>query len=392
MSRQLGQPFVDTLVALDHEQRRYRARTLIGIALVAFAAWALWGAFAEVDLFVTSRSARIERREVLPLVATASGRLVSTKLQLGTTVHANDVVAELDTEVEQQQLAEAVQRASAFAPRLDAARAELAAERTRLEQETESAQSAVAYASAKLAEATEAERFALGEAARMGRPAADLPANDRLRLNSIARQRRGQRQAAEAELRRVETDRLSRAAASNAHLERLGQEIAELEGSQRSSAATIDVAKERIARRRIVAPADGDVASTNGLQPGSDVREGDRLATLLPTTGPLRIVSEFAAQDVIGRLRVGQRATMRLDGFPWARFGVVDCVVAQVAADSSASGSARVELDLTSPEHPTIPLQHGLGGTIEVAIDRLTPFRLLSVELGGAARGEGAPR
>jgi membrane fusion protein (multidrug efflux system) len=108
---------------------------------------------------------------------------------------------------------------------------------------------------------------------------------------------------------------------------------------------------------------------------GSVVRAGDRLAAIVPSGG-LRAVADFLPASALGRVRPGQSARLRLEGFPWTRFGTVAAVVERVASEP-LEGRVRVELRLVPDAAARIPLQHGLPGTVEVEVERLAPAELV---------------
>jgi membrane fusion protein (multidrug efflux system) len=118
------------------------------------------------------------------------------------------------------------------------------------------------------------------------------------------------------------------------------------------------------------------------LQPGVFIEEGARLGAVVPS-GELRIVADFPASDAVGRLQPGQPARLRLDAFPWTQYGSLPARVARVA-NEARDGRIRVELTVQPPPHSNIPLQHGLQGTAEVAVERTTPLRL-ALRMAGAA-------
>lgn len=78
----------------------------------------------------------------------------------------------------------------------------------------------------------------------------------------------------------------------------------------------------------------------------------------------------------MGRLRPGQYATLRLQGFPWAEFGTVKAQVERVA-DEVRDGTVRVEMTVLDTTDLRVPLRHGMPGTIEVAVEHITPAALL---------------
>jgi membrane fusion protein (multidrug efflux system) len=75
-------------------------------------------------------------------------------------------------------------------------------------------------------------------------------------------------------------------------------------------------------------------------------------------------------------VRPGQAARVRLEGFPWAQFGSVPAEVRRVASEVR-DGQVRVELGLRPAPDSAIPLQHGLPGTVEIAVDRASPALLV---------------
>src|SRR4029450_13885942 len=98
----------------------------------------------------------------------------------------------------------------------------------------------------------------------------------------------------------------------------------------------------------------------------------------------------FLPPDALGRLRPGQPARLRLTGFPWTQYGSVTARVASVAAEGR-DGRLRVEFSIVPAPASLIPLQHGLPGTVEVEVARVSPptpvLDTLWKRLGGLAGG-----
>jgi multidrug resistance efflux pump len=88
------------------------------------------------------------------------------------------------------------------------------------------------------------------------------------------------------------------------------------------------------------------------------------------------IVAEFAPAAVLGRVRPGQPARLRLAGFPWAQYGSVEATVSRVASEVR-DNLVRVELTPRGTTRPQLPMQHGLPGTVEVVVDRVAPALML---------------
>ena len=116
----------------------------------------------------------------------------------------------------------------------------------------------------------------------------------------------------------------------------------------------------------------GEVAE---LRIGSVVREGDRLAVVVPR-GDLQVVADFLPPSALGRIRPGQPARLRLEGFPWAQYGSLAATVSRVASEVR-NGGVRVELSVDPDGAAPIPLQHGLPGAVEVQVERVAPVTLV---------------
>jgi membrane fusion protein (multidrug efflux system) len=117
------------------------------------------------------------------------------------------------------------------------------------------------------------------------------------------------------------------------------------------------------------------------------VQEGEKLGAIVPL-GRLRAVAQFPPSAALGRIRLGQRARVRLDGFPWAQYGSIPATVSRVAGEVR-DGQVRVELSIAPAAASRVPLQHGLPGSVEVEVERLTPAALV---LRTAGRLLAAPR
>lgn len=93
-------------------------------------------------------------------------------------------------------------------------------------------------------------------------------------------------------------------------------------------------------------------------------------------TGENSAVATFSPA-VLGRVRAGQPAQLRIDGFPWSQYGVVAAHVTRVRTDSIRDRGVRVELSLRPVSAPSIPLQPGMTGRAEIVVDRVSPAALV---------------
>jgi membrane fusion protein (multidrug efflux system) len=157
-----------------------------------------------------------------------------------------------------------------------------------------------------------------------------------------------------------------------------------LEGLRAAAVSTVALSEREAERRRIRAPVSGRLGEVIPIQVGAVIREGDRVASIVPD-GHVRAVAEFAA-PALGRLRPGQPARVRLDGFPWMQYGYVAAAVRSVASETR-SQTVRVEFDVRRDAGSSIPLEHGMPGAVEVEVERVPPLTLILRALGHAISG-----
>ena len=96
-------------------------------------------------------------------------------------------------------------------------------------------------------------------------------------------------------------------------------------------------ARRRLARHRITAPVDGEVQDIGELAEGSFVQRGDRLMAVVPAGGGLEIRAWVRNRDV-GFVKAGQTAIVKIDAFPFTRYGTTEGVVEGVSLDAVGEG------------------------------------------------------
>jgi membrane fusion protein (multidrug efflux system) len=162
-------------------------------------------------------------------------------------------------------------------------------------------------------------------------------------------------------------------------LERQHSELASDLAAAKSELAQHELAIEHLTIRAPVAGTVADIQPT--LRPGAVVHEGDVIATVEPA-GTLRVVAEYGP-ETIGRVHAGQRARMRLDGFPWTHYGTIGATVTSTATETR-DNAVRVELAL-DPDR-TLTTSNGMTGSVDIEIDRVSPLHLFLQMIGEGAR------
>lgn len=354
------------------------------LALLLGGAWLAWFGLGRVTLWEVTPHARLEVQQAAhPVSAQQAGALRSTALQLGRSVKAGEVLAELDDRAARARLAEEAARLAAIPARRAALRAEIATLASGQDGARRSGEAAAQAATARAAEllaqiefAREHERRLAAEAAAGG--VAEIEA---LRSRSETRRLLAAAESQAAEARRLAAEVQVRDAQSRSRLDALQGQLAALDGEAATLSASVARLQTEGERLFVRAPVDGTLAEVMPLSPGGWVAEGQRMATVLPAGG-LRVVADFAPASALGRVRPGQPARVRLDGFPWVEHGTLGARVQQVAGEVHEQ-RLRVELRLDpQPAAGALPLRHGLTGSVEVALDEVSPAVLLLRSLG----------
>jgi hemolysin D len=183
----------------------------------------------------------------------------------------------------------------------------------------------------------------------------------------------------------------------------LSQFIAENENKAEDASRKADEARQalakataRLANTKLYAPIDGIVQQLSVTTFGQVVGAGQQLATVTPTDGALQVEALVANMD-IGFVRIGQEVAVKLDAFPFTRFGALRGKVVAIAAaavdeqqakrslanattpgnapESAAPGQAQsfvfpvtVAIDETAMrvDGATIPLTPGMTATVDI--------------------------
>jgi hemolysin D len=111
-------------------------------------------------------------------------------------------------------------------------------------------------------------------------------------------------------------------------------------------------AQARLDHMTLTAPIDGRVQALSVSNPGQVVTTGQEVMRLVPTGGPVEIEA-YITNDDIGFVTPGQTATVKIDSFPFTRFGTVDAEVMEVAYDAIPVDSANQAIgDVTRKADP----------------------------------------
>jgi hemolysin D len=118
----------------------------------------------------------------------------------------------------------------------------------------------------------------------------------------------------------------------------------------------VDDYRQRLAKARVRvehtvlrSPVNGVVQALAATSIGQVLTPGQEVMRVVPMDGPLEIEVYLANKD-IGFVHEGQTATIKLEAFPFTRYGTIDGVVTHVANDAIPEPDARqIEGDPTKP-------------------------------------------
>lgn len=349
---------------------------LLGGAIVV--AWGAWFVLARVALYETSQTARLEVEESpYDLDAPVTGLVLRTHLALDQKVEAGDLVIEFDSGELRAEKGAEESRLAAIGPQIQALERELVSEHEAMRSEGIAVSYSLDEAMARqramqsMAELKEAERRQV-TALRKAEVIAEV---DHQRSQADAEQKFAEAQAARAQVDRLGKEGRTKRSDRRARAARLEADIAALVSEQVQSQGRIAVLDERIALHKVRAPVRGHIAHFLPLKPGSVVAAGTRLCTIIPG-GRLHVVAFFPVATSGGRLVSGQSARIRLFAFPWTKYGVLQASVERVGQEPR-NGLIRVEMRLSSMHKTAIPIQHGLTGSAEVEVERVSPLALV---------------
>jgi hemolysin D len=215
---------------------------------------------------------------------------------------------------------------------------------------------------------------------------------------------KSQAQLASDEGQLIETDAALKEVESE-EAKAISQFVADNQNKLASASRKADEARQalakatvRLARTKLYAPIDGVVQRTAVTTVGQVVMTGQQLAVITPAGGKLQVEALVANLD-IGFVKVGQEAVIKVDAFPFTRFGVLHGKVVKIASGAMAEQEAKRTLaDATStanaastpatapgqPESFVFPVTVALDeGSINVdgAILPLTPGMTAAVEI-----------
>jgi hemolysin D len=172
------------------------------------------------------------------------------------------------------------------------------------------------------------------------------------------------------------------------------------EAEQRRDRAVEDKVKAAAKndRTRLIAPISGTLQQLAVTSVGQVVNSGQPLLVVVPNGGPLEIEAMVLNGD-IGFIELGQEAVVKIDSFPFTRYGVMHGTVTRVSRDAVSDKEAQGASDpISVGQGQSLPPVTGIQKTqnlvfpVTIGLDRntfdvdgkevpLTPGMTVSVEI-----------
>ncbi len=317
---------------------------LVGVAIVAaFYYWHYLRPYeATDDAFING--------DIVPIAPQVAGRIVRVLVNDNQRVKQGDALIEIDPSEYEVKTAEARANVVAAQTRREQAKAQLAVDQAKADQERSNV--TAAEADAKRAEA-DLKRYQSVETRSVSRSQIDLAEAQARSSSAALAVARDKAKAAEAQVG------LSKALIETA-----------VAGVQQAEAA-MRQAELNLSYTQVVAPDDGFVAHRT-VVPGAYVQTGQALLALVPV--PIYVVANFK-ETQLAHMRPGQPASIEVDAFPGTKFnGHVDSIQRGSGARFSllppenASGNyikivqrVPVKIVFEEPPDPSLPLGPGMS-------------------------------
>ena len=301
--------FSRTMRALDADGM---SPALLGVILVAGLAgvWTSWLIAARVPVYQLSEVARLEMERIHPVASPVVGRVVSTSLVLGREVQKGDVLLEVEAEREKLETAEERTRLASVSSELSELERQIRAEQEALDETRRASQAALAEAAQRLAGAEVAARVAQEKVTRSNQleNLGLLSAAEAEAARGDAQGKRAEVAAARVGIERLKSEQLAAERQKRGRNRLTRSRASQSRGASRGVGVDGRRRETEAERRRIRAPVSGRLGEVNAIQIGAVVREGERLASIIPQ-GKVRVVAEFSAPS-LGRVKPGQTGAL----------------------------------------------------------------------------------
>jgi hemolysin D len=201
----------------------------------------------------------------------------------------------------------------------------------------------------------------LGDRVKTRQDAIDLKVGTKINLYDAKEElQKSQSQLASDQGQLIETEAALNALRSE-KFKTLSQFIADNENKAVDAARKAEDAKQslvkanaKLARTKLIAPIDGVAQQLAVTTIGQVVTTGQQLLVIAPNEGPLQVEALVANLD-IGFVKLGQEAVIKVDAFPFTRFGALKGKVVRIASQAVDETEAKRALANLTSSSNTMP-------------------------------------
>ncbi|GAB2181373.1 HlyD family type I secretion periplasmic adaptor subunit [Denitratisoma sp. agr-D3] len=139
-----------------------------------------------------------------------------------------------------------------------------------------------------------------------------------------------------------------------------------------SQQSEVDKLKKILEQKELRSPIDGFVQSLAVNTVGGTVAATQTLAMIVPSSSSL-FVEAVVSNDEVGFVKVGQSADIKIDAFPFNKYGVVQGVVTWISPDAEERSNGMLDPTTTQSKpvgSTVVPVKAGLVYKIRLAINQ----------------------
>lgn len=358
---------------------------MVSIGLIVLVMWLVWGRFADVAVYRSSSSAKLETDPPPSRVASnVAGTITHVGLHTGDHVNKNDVLLQLDPTQTQISVDKARGRIAALGPQVESLARELSLQADEVLQRSTAERGGESELLARLrgaeADLSSAEHELALETDAVKASVSPVVVRDRAAI--VVQQKRAAVEAIQHESEALVATHRGAGDSRRSLKEQLDRHYSELANDLAAAKSQLAQSETDLERLTIRATVTGDLGEVMQLQRGAVVQQGDVIATIVPSTNTLHVIASYGP-EALGLLKPGQRAYVRLDGFPWTHYGSLEAKVASVGSELRDK-VIRVELDL-APQRP-LKTSNGMTGAVDIEVGRVSPFGLFLRMIGEGSR------
>lgn len=370
----------------------------------AVAAWAWFGHINEVG---HAKGQLIPKGQVYKIHPVELGKITSLAVKEGQEVKAGQVIAQLDNQIAEDEVARLQQLF--MAEQLQLTQMQSLVERTRLEAqtqvaianaETQAQTAAIAQAQAQAdtnrklieqwqsdvtAQNTRRDRLQplVEEGAIAKEQMFDVEQALRDRQRTITQQQ-GELQQAIAEAKQLQAGLAQKQAegrnaqlAAQQRVQQLEVEITQRQAKVAELQNLLLTAQTKLKDRFLYAPINGTILSLNVANIGEVVQPGQTIAEMASDKAPL-VLSAYLPNKEVGLIKPGMPVQVKLDAFPYQDYGIIPGKVAAISPnakpDEKLGPIYQVEITLNhhsvTTRQQTIPFKPGQTATADIVIRR----------------------